>query len=701
MQMFNRKEFISYIGTKNGNSYVEGLANIEKIYNINIDVEYRKDKCLSLFQKIKQDKESTGLLKKYVNYYENSTAMEQHKQFISWMQNQPRKNDSTKKYKLKTITDAARKLQSGLKKLDILKYSEVNCFTITDPAYFAELYKTCYEKATEFDKNQGHRDFRNGLDFYMQFLNEQNNVNSTSSTNMIDLSHIPAKSKENKKMPRNIQKTDISKNTILYGPPGTGKTYNTIVYAVAIIENKLLSDIKKENYPEVLKRYNTYKKNGLIEFTTFHQSYGYEEFIEGIKPVIDNSEYDNNNIEYSIEDGLFKAFCNKSAMSATMKTNLDLGLNKMPTIWKVSLFSTGDNPTRTECLENGHIRIGWHEYGPDITADTDFTKRGGKNVLNSFIYKMKVGDIVFSCYSNTTIDAIGIVTGEYEWCDKQFKDGLNRLRNVNWIVKGINEDIVEINGGSTMTRPAVYKLKVSLSDALSLIQKYSPSMVQTDEKSNYVFIIDEINRGNISKIFGELITLIEPSKRIEQPEGMRVKLPYSQQLFGVPDNVYILGTMNTADRSIATIDTALRRSFRFNEMLPDANVLNGINVNNISVSEMLIRMNERISFLYDREHTIGHAYFIPLRNNPTIEQLAEIFKNAIIPLLQEYFYEDYEKIRLVLGDNNKENKEEQFIIAVENNYNKLFGNADIDFDSSVTYEINRTAFDNIEAYRSI
>ena len=159
--------------------------------------------------------------------------------------------------------------------------------------------------------------------------------------------------------------------------------------------------------------------------------------------------------------------------------------------------------------------------------------------------------------------------------------------------------------------------------------------------------------------------------------------------------------MNTADRSIATIDTALRRRFRFNEMLPDANVLNGINVNNISVSEMLIRMNERISFLYDREHTIGHAYFIPLRNNPTIEQLAEIFENAIIPLLQEYFYEDYEKIRLVLGDNNKENKEEQFIIAVENNYNKLFGNADIDFDSSVTYEINRTAFDNIEAYRSI
>ena len=120
------------------------------------------------------------------------------------------------------------------------------------------------------------------------------------------------------------------------------------------------------------------------------------EFIEGIKPVMDNTDEDHSDIQYSIEDGLFKAFCNKSAMPATKKSNLDLGLNKTPTIWKVSLWSTGDNPTRTECLNNGHIRIGWDDYGPDITDDTDFTENGGKNVLNSFIYKMKVGDIVFS-----------------------------------------------------------------------------------------------------------------------------------------------------------------------------------------------------------------------------------------------------------------------------------------------------------------
>ncbi len=494
--------------------------------------------------------------------------------------------------------------------------------------------------------------------------------------------------------------TDVAMNTILYGPPGTGKTYNTVVYAVAVIENKPVASIKAESYSAVLERYNAYKADGLIEFTTFHQSYGYEEFIEGIKPVMDSDD-EHSDIQYSIEDGLFKAFCNKASMPVTKKANVDLGLNKTPTIWKVSLWSTGDNPTRTECLENGHIRIGWDDYGPDITDDTDFSENGGKNVLNSFIYKMKVGDIVFSCYSSTTIDAIGVVTGDYEWCDGQFDDGLNRMRKVNWIVKGINEDIVEINGGSTMTLSTVYKLKVSLADAVALIQKHLPATVQMDDKRNHVFIIDEINRGNISKIFGELITLIESSKRIGQAEGMKAKLPYSQQLFGVPDNVYIIGTMNTADRSIATIDTALRRRFRFKEMMPDAGVLSGISVDDISIAEMLSRMNKRIAVLYDREHTIGHAYFIPLRDNPTIEQLAEIFENAIVPLLQEYFYEDYEKIRLVLGDNNKDNKDVQFIVAVENDYNELFGSTDIGFDDSVTYEINRSAFDKIEAYRSI
>ena len=516
----------------------------------------------------------------------------------------------------------------------------------------------------------------------------------------IDLSSVSATYDEDEEMSDVMQLTDVSKNTILYGPPGTGKTYHTAVYAVAIIENKLLDDVKNENYGDVLERFNKYKADGLVEFTTFHQSYGYEEFIEGIKPILDADSEEQSDVKYTIEDGLFKAFCNKSSVPIAKKANRELGLNKTPTIWKVSLWSTGDNPTRAECLENGHIRIGWDDYGAEITEDTDFSEQGGKKVLNAFISRMKIGDIVFSCYSSTTIDAIGVVTGDYEWCGEQYEDGLNRRRKVNWIVKGINEDIVDINGGSTMTLSTVYRLNhIALSDAMAIIEKYLPHTVE--EKKNHVFIIDEINRGNISKIFGELITLIEPSKRLGQAEGMKAKLPYSQQLFGVPDNVYIIGTMNTADRSIATIDTALRRRFSFKEMMPDATVLNGISIEDISVADMLARMNKRIAVLYDREHTIGHAYFIPLRDNPTIEQLAEIFENAIVPLLQEYFYEDYEKIRLVLGDNNKENVEEQFIVVVENDYEELFGSTDVGFDDTLSYEINRAAFDNIEAYRSI
>ena len=322
--------------------------------------------------------------------------------------------------------------------------------------------------------------------------------------------------------------------------------------------------------------------------------------------------------------------------------------------------------------------------------------------MNAFMNRMQVGDIVFSCYSSTTIDAVGVVTGEYEWHDEY--DRLKRLRKVNWIVKGIQENILSINGGFSMTLASVYRLSnVSVGDVYQIIEKYRPAppSAAADNHDNYVFIIDEINRGNISKIFGELITLIEPSKRLGQPEGMKAVLPYSRKLFGVPKNVYLIGTMNTADRSIAAIDTALRRRFFFKEMMPDPDKLSDISVEDLSISELLSRMNQRIAVLYDREHTIGHAYFMPLKANPTIEALAEIFRRSILPLLQEYFYEDYEKIRLILGDNRKTETGEQFITVKQNDYMELFGDSEVDLEDGYSYEINDAAFDNIESYRSI
>lgn len=493
--------------------------------------------------------------------------------------------------------------------------------------------------------------------------------------------------------------TDIGKNTILCGPPGTGKTYHTVIYAVAIVENKSLAEVQAEAYEDIKQRYDGYKADGLIEFTTFHQSYGYEEFIEGIRPVMGQDVEESKDIEYEIGSGLFKSFCERASQPMAKQDRKGFGLNDSPAVWKVSLWGTGENPVRTECLENNHIRIGWDGYGAVITDETEYTD-GGRNVLNAFMNRMKVGDLVFSCYSATTVDAIGVVTGEYEWHDEY--EELKRLRQVKWLVKDVYEDITQLNG-ATMTLASVYRLNISAADAMDLVLRHMKNMpvTQLTSNSNYVFIIDEINRGNISKVFGELITLIEPSKRIGQSEGLTAKLPYSHRPFGIPDNVFLIGTMNTADRSIATIDTALRRRFQFREMLPDPDVLEGISVEDICVKEMLERMNKKIAVLYDREHMIGHGYLMPLKADPTIDKLALIFENHIIPLLQEYFYDDYAKIRLVLGDNKKDREDEQFIIAREVDCAELFGSTEVESEEAFSYEINRSAFDNIDAYRSI
>ena len=222
-------------------------------------------------------------------------------------------------------------------------------------------------------------------------------------------------------------------------------------------------------------------------------------------------------------------------------------------------------------------------------------------------------------------------------------------------------------------------------------------------EQNYVLIIDEINRGNISKIFGELITLIEPSKRQGGADELVVILPYTQEPFSVPDNLYIIGTMNTADRSLALMDTALRRRFDFVEMPPQPELLKDIEIDEINICTMLTTMNQRIEVLYDREHTLGHAFFMSLNNDSSIGDLAEIFQHKIIPLLQEYFFEDWEKIRIVLGDNRKDNEMNQFII--ETAINKTIFTSQIielyNLENSKSYKINQTALNKAGAYLQI
>lgn len=320
-----------------------------------------------------------------------------------------------------------------------------------------------------------------------------------------------------------------SVNTILFGPPGTGKTYHSIMYAVDTIDHTFFKS--GIGYKDYLKEFNRLKESGQIAFITFHQSYGYEEFIEGIKPEVNDGQ-----VSYQVESGSFKSFCEKASQ--------DL--------------------------------------------------------------------------------------------DKKF-----------------------------------------------------------------VFIIDEINRGNISKIFGELITLIEDSKRAGSKEAMAAKLVYSKEIFSVPKNVYILGTMNTADRSIAMMDTALRRRFEFIEMMPDtddsSSPLKDIRVGKINILSMLKAMNKRIEVLYDREHTLGHAFFMPLKDSQDLTTLCRIFQNKIIPLLQEYFYEDYEKIMTVLGI-EKDNIEDSRFISKEVCEDEFLSRFS---EELVSFRINNKAFLEEKNYLSI
>ena len=516
----------------------------------------------------------------------------------------------------------------------------------------------------------------------------------------IDLKYGKAKDKDE------MSKTEFNHNLILYGPPGTGKTYNSVIYAVAICERRTAEDVMKEPYREVLKRYKGLQEAGRIAFTTFHQSYGYEEFIEGIKPKLDN---DSETLGYSIEDGVFKDFC-RHANSVNIRAKDGTNIKDHPRIWIMILGGPDMTPLKRECFSKNEVRIGWPEVEDGQWDDAEGLSWRAKQMLHAFTYEMEPGDVVFIEKNSQSIDAIGVIAGEYEY-DKSLGE-YPRKRRVEWIAKNIDEDMVQYlpRGKKQLARFTVYSVDYLGTEILSeILRKY----IDEDEDNSvpdikpYVFIIDEINRGNISKIFGELITLIEDTKRAGASEAMEAILPYSGESFSVPNNVYIIGTMNTADRSIALMDTALRRRFKFAEMMPNSEVLDGLGVGTIAVGDdelniarMLNVINERIAYLFDREHTIGHAFFTKLADDPSIEMLADIFEKNVIPLLQEYFYEDYEKIQLVLGDNSKED-EFKFILDRAVKIKDIFnGNPDIDLPEK-GYTVQHEAFLKLESYKQI
>lgn len=460
-------------------------------------------------------------------------------------------------------------------------------------------------------------------------------------------------------------------NQILYGPPGTGKTYHTIEAAVKAAEPDEYADLgidseqgaTEEQRLKLIGKYKSLSYAGRIQFVTFHQSYGYEEFVDGLKA---NSE--DGEISYDVEKGVFRQICDKAA----------------------------DHTTEKAASKVHNFELCWQ----------------------AFVEQLAEQDSLEITMSQTSFHVVDFNA------KRIFFEKSNGKRDHTLSIKTL-KDIFEGSREYTSGLGVYYNPLVRYLKGLVPIEEQPAT-----KRQNYVLIIDEINRGNISKIFGELITLIEPSKRKGADEELELQLSLSRpndklsapDKFSVPDNLYLIGTMNTADRSLAMMDTALRRRFDFVEMMPRADLFSVHHIKwqeqQINLQSLLELLNKRIEVLYDREHTLGHAFLFPAYNAAkagkhelAFTHLKQAFKNKIIPLLEEYFYEDWNKIRLVLGDSLKigDNESLRLLDIQKESYTDLFGGEhglELYEDCKTTYQMKPfdckdSIWDKAEAYIGI
>ena len=431
------------------------------------------------------------------------------------------------------------------------------------------------------------------------------------------------------------------KNLVLYGPPGTGKTYQTIEEAISILAPEMLEG--EPDRASIKAAFDRFVRAGRIVFTTFHQSFSYEDFVEGLRAETDSA----GQLRYSVTDGVFKLLCGRGSEPASTPPD------------QPPPFQPGEEIGGYRVLRCTH----------DIL---ELEKPNGNSLPIGMSLLEELRGLVLS--GRVTVEDI-------------------KLRQVFEKVGDTKLEPYLVNGYANVLPSIVERMLPG-----SGVQQADTTAPGEDPPK--VLIIDEINRGNVARIFGELITLIEPTKRAGMPEALSVTLPYSKKQFSVPRNLHIVATMNTADRSLVGLDVALRRRFEFRELEPRPDLLDDVSIEGVSIGSVLRAMNERIEVLLDRDHRLGHAYFLALRDAPTVEALANVFRANVIPLLQEYFFEDYERVRWVLNDHRKP-ANLQFVANPDAGLSDLFGDGVTPDSRPVRWTINEQAFALADAYAGI
>ncbi|SBV31862.1 protein of unknown function [uncultured Sphingopyxis sp.] len=455
-------------------------------------------------------------------------------------------------------------------------------------------------------------------------------------------------------------------NLILYGPPGTGKTFATAAEAVG-----LCGEPVPAGREDLMASYRRLREARRIEFVTFHQSMSYEDFVEGKQPVT-GADGEEGGAGFRLETfpGIFRRIARRAETSLGPSEGPDAIRVGDRQVFKTSIGEAADPEDAylfEEAIAEGHTLLGFGDidWSDDKYAARDaiiaaqrehgdseeeLSSLSGR-VQMPFIFRnwVRKGDLVIVSKGNSLFRAIGVVEGDYEYRPRPEGRYAHR-RKVKWLwVDREGVPVSEIYQRKFSMRTIYLLTKAELD--IPALERYLNSQqpaASAAAPDQFVLIIDEINRANISKVFGELITLLEPDKRLGQPNELKLRLPYSGDEFGVPSNLHIVGTMNTADRSIALLDTALRRRFEFREMMPEPGLLSEAALaSGVDLPRVLRILNERIEYLFDREHQIGHAYFIGCRSRADLD---ECMRGRIIPLLAEYFYEDWAKVAAILGD---------------------------------------------------